>query len=256
MIGGKVMMDRNAPEGVTDTAAGVLRRHQGADRPLARAGRALYAVTPRFAITSTPAQLEMARALAAEHPDCYVQTHLSENHDEIAFTASLYPRRGTISTSTSATACSGRAACSATASTSPTASAGRWPRPGRWRSSARPRTSFSAAGSSTTPGSGGDGVRRAIATDVGGGTNYSMLRTLDEGYKVLALARAEARPAPRVLVDHPRERGGAGAGGPGRHADAGGGGGYRGARQRGDAGDGAADGDGAHAGGGALRARR
>ena len=39
------------------------------------------------------------------------------------------------------------------------------------------------------------GVRRAIATDVGGGTSYSMLRTLDEGYKVLALARPEARPA-------------------------------------------------------------
>ena len=49
-------------------------------------------------------------------------------------------------------------------------------------------------------------MRRAIATDVGGGTNYSMLRTLDEGYKVLALARPEARPAARLLLDHPRQR--------------------------------------------------
>ena len=54
-------------------------------------GRALYAISPRFAITSTPAQMEMAQALVAEHPDLHMQTHLSENRDEIDFTLSLYP---------------------------------------------------------------------------------------------------------------------------------------------------------------------
>src|SRR5690606_24521743 len=54
-------------------------------------GRALYAISPRFAITSTPGQMEAAQALIAAHPDCHVQTHLSENTDEIAFACSLYP---------------------------------------------------------------------------------------------------------------------------------------------------------------------
>ena len=54
-------------------------------------GRALYAITPRFAITSTPAQLRDGEALAAQYPDCHVQTHLSENRDEIELTCSLYP---------------------------------------------------------------------------------------------------------------------------------------------------------------------
>ena len=91
MIGGKVMMDRNAPDDLRDTA------QQGYDETKALIGafhgrgRLSYAISPRFAITSTPAQLEAAGALVAEHGDCYMQTHLSENRDEIAFTLSLYP---------------------------------------------------------------------------------------------------------------------------------------------------------------------
>lgn len=91
MIGGKVMMDRNAPDGLRDTPVSA---YDDSKELIARwhgKGRGLYAVTPRFAITSTPAQLEAAGALVAEYPDCYMQTHLSENHDEIAFTAELYP---------------------------------------------------------------------------------------------------------------------------------------------------------------------
>ena len=92
VVGGKVMMDRNAPEAVRDTPQSsyddsktVIERWHGR-------GRALCAVSPRFAITSSPAQLEMAGALVHEHPDAYVQTHLAETHDEIAFAASLYPQ--------------------------------------------------------------------------------------------------------------------------------------------------------------------
>ncbi|WP_297975558.1 guanine deaminase, partial [uncultured Amaricoccus sp.] len=91
MIGGKVMMDRNAPEGVLDTAQASYDDSKALIGRWHGRGRGLYAVTPRFAITSTPAQLEAAGALAAEHPECYVQTHLSENRDEIDFTLSLYP---------------------------------------------------------------------------------------------------------------------------------------------------------------------
>ncbi|KAG1702706.1 Guanine deaminase [Nymphon striatum] len=92
MIGGKVMMDRNAPEGVLDTPQSGYDDTKALIKQWHGKGRTNYAITPRFAITSSPEQLEMASALAAEHPDCYIQTHLSENHDEIALTAELYPK--------------------------------------------------------------------------------------------------------------------------------------------------------------------
>lgn len=88
---GKVMMDRGAPDALLDTAQ---RGYDEAKALIARwhgAGRAVYAVSPRFAITSTPAQLEAAGALWREHPDCLMQTHLSENRKEIALAAELYP---------------------------------------------------------------------------------------------------------------------------------------------------------------------
>ena len=91
MIAGKVMMDRGAPPGLLDTA------QRGYDETKALIGRwhgqrrQLYAISPRFALTSTEAQLEASGALVREHPDCYVQTHLAENHDEIATARRLYP---------------------------------------------------------------------------------------------------------------------------------------------------------------------
>src|SRR5690606_17792592 len=91
MIAGKVMMDRNAPPGLLDTAR---TGYDDSKALIARwhgRGRCLYAITPRFALTSTPQQMEAAQALAQEHPDCHIQTHLSENHGEIALAAELYP---------------------------------------------------------------------------------------------------------------------------------------------------------------------
>jgi len=91
MLGGKVLMDRNAPDGLRDTPQSA---HDDSAALIARwhgKGRALYAISPRFAITSTPAQMEAAGALIAAHPDCHVQTHLSENTDEIAFACALFP---------------------------------------------------------------------------------------------------------------------------------------------------------------------
>jgi guanine deaminase len=91
MIGGKVMMDRNAPDALRDTPQSGYDETKHLIAKWHGRGRAHYAISPRFAITSTPEQMEMSRALAAEHSDCYVQTHLSENKDEIAFAMSLYP---------------------------------------------------------------------------------------------------------------------------------------------------------------------
>ena len=91
MIAGKVMMDRNAPEGLTDNPQ---RGYDESKALIARwsgRGRLDYAVTPRFAITSTEAQLEAAGALMREHPGVYMQTHLDENRAEIAFVKELFP---------------------------------------------------------------------------------------------------------------------------------------------------------------------
>ena len=85
-IAGKVMMDRNAPDGVLDTPQSGYDDTKALIAEWHGKGRQHYAITPRFAITSTPEQMEMAGALAREHPDLHMQTHLSENHAEIAFT--------------------------------------------------------------------------------------------------------------------------------------------------------------------------
>ena len=91
IIAGKVLMDRNAPEGLSDTA------QSGYDDSLTliekwhETDRLLYAVTPRFAPTSTSAQLEATASLLKKHPSCYLQTHLSENTDELSWVAELFP---------------------------------------------------------------------------------------------------------------------------------------------------------------------
>jgi guanine deaminase len=194
MIGGKVMMDRNAPPGVLDTAQSAYDDSKALISKWHAKSRLHYAITPRFAITSTPEQLEVAGALVQEHGDCHVQTHLSENHDEIAFTLELYPgttdylgvyeRYGLLGEKSLFGHCihlsdRERGALAETGSVAvfcPTSNL------------------FLGSGLYDEAGLAAKGVRRAIATDVGGGTNYSMLRTLDEGYKILQLQNQKFDP--------------------------------------------------------------
>ena len=91
LIAGKVMMDRHAPEALCDSADSSYDDSKALIEKWHGQGRALYAITPRFAPTSTPEQLERAGQLKAEHPDIYVHTHLSENKDEIAWVKDLFP---------------------------------------------------------------------------------------------------------------------------------------------------------------------
>ncbi|ENU86987.1 guanine deaminase [Acinetobacter sp. CIP 102129] len=91
LIAGKVMMDRHAPEALCDTAESAYEDSKALIGKWHGQGRALYAITPRFAPTSTPEQLERAGQLKAEYPDVYVHTHLSENKDEIAWVKDLFP---------------------------------------------------------------------------------------------------------------------------------------------------------------------
>ncbi|MGB0747677.1 MAG: guanine deaminase [Magnetospiraceae bacterium] len=91
MAAGKVMMDRNAPPNLLDTAeTGYADSKQLIERWHGK-GRNVYAITPRFAPTSTPVQLEAAGTLWREFPTTLMQTHLSENYDEIRWVAELFP---------------------------------------------------------------------------------------------------------------------------------------------------------------------
>jgi guanine deaminase len=95
MVAGKVLMDRHAPPELLDTA------QQGYDESLALIrrwhgrGRALYAVTPRFAPSCSPAQLDAAGALLRDAPGTYLQTHLSENRNEVEWVRTLFPDAAT-----------------------------------------------------------------------------------------------------------------------------------------------------------------
>jgi len=194
MIGGKVMMDCHAPEALLDTA------QQGYDESLALIerwhgkARLHYAITPRFALTSTPAQLEAAGALCAKHPDCYMQTHVSENVSEIARARELYPdapdyvgiyeHYGLLSKR----ALLGHAIHLEPREIDALVETG-----------AKPvfcptSNLFLGSGLYDDAGLRARGIRGGIATDIGGGTSYSMLQTLNEGYKVLQLRGQQMHP--------------------------------------------------------------
>lgn len=188
------MMDRNAPDGLRDTPVSA---YDDSKELIARwhgKGRGLYAVTPRFAITSTPAQLEAAGALVAEYPDCYMQTHLSENHDEIAFTAELYPdapdylgiyeQYGLLSEKALLGHCVHLKSREIDVLTDTKAKPTFCPT----------SNLFLGSGLFDDAGLRARGVTNAIATDVGGGTSYSMLQTLNEGYKVFQLQGQRLHP--------------------------------------------------------------
>ena len=187
MIAGKVMMDRNAPEALTDTAESGYRDSRDLIARWHGKGRQLYAITPRFAITSTPEQLAAAGRLAAEHPDCHIQTHIDENRAEIAFARELYPeaadyadiyrRFGLLGPKSLMGHCihmthnewQAFAATGAVAVFCPTSNL------------------FLGSGLFDWAHARQRGVKVAVATDIGGGTSYSMLRTMAEAYKVLQL---------------------------------------------------------------------
>ena len=194
MLGGKVMMDRNAPQALLDTAQSSYDDSRRLLQKWHGRGRAHYAITPRFAITSTPAQLEAAATLAREFPDCHVQTHVSENLGEIELARELYPdapdyvgiyeHYGLLGPKTllgHSIHLSHREAeilceTKSVAVFCPTSNL------------------FIGSGLFDYDRLHARGVRIAVATDVGGGTSYSMLRTLDEGYKVLQLRGQRLNP--------------------------------------------------------------
>ena len=92
IVAGKTCMDRNAPDGLRDTAQSAYDDSKVLLGKWHGNGRANYAITPRFSPTSSVEQLEALGSLWAEHPDALMQTHLSEQVDEIEWVKGLYPQ--------------------------------------------------------------------------------------------------------------------------------------------------------------------
>lgn len=90
-VTGKMLMDRNCPEFLRDTAESGIRHTEDLLKKWHKRGRQLYAITPHFAPTSPDAQMQLAGELAGRYLDIYFQTHLAENADEVVWVKSLYP---------------------------------------------------------------------------------------------------------------------------------------------------------------------
>jgi guanine deaminase len=188
LIAGKVLMDRHAPDGLRDDVDQAERDCVELIERWHGTGRLAYAVTVRFAPTSTPAQLAMAGRLCAAYPGIYMQTHVAENRDEVLWVAELFPEaRSYLDVYARAGLLNERSVLAH----------------GIWLDDAD-RAAIHASGaqiahspsSNLFLGSGLFGWRAAeaagcavsLATDVGGGTSLSMLRAASDAYRVQAMA--------------------------------------------------------------------
>jgi len=196
MAGGKVLMDRNCPDFLRDTAD--LRESEDLIRRWHGNGRALYAITPRFAPTSTAAQLGAAGELARAFPTTYIQTHVSESRDECAWVQGLFPERrsylqvyehyGLMRPRAMFGHCIWLDDADFALMADTGAAISHCP------------TSNLFLGSGLFDMAKADGVNALVSlgTDVGAGTSFSMLQTMNEAYKVARL-KGSYLPALRMF---------------------------------------------------------
>jgi guanine deaminase len=187
LVAGKVLMDRNAPADVLDDVASAERDMEALIARWHGRARLAYAVTVRFAPTSTPAQLALAGALCRADPSLYMQTHLAESRAEVKWVHELFPAaRSYLDVYAEAGLLHARSVFAH----------------GIWLDDAD-RAAIAAAGaqiahspsSNLFLGSGlfdwraaeAAGVHVSLASDVGGGTSLSMLRNMADAYKIQAL---------------------------------------------------------------------
>ncbi len=194
MIAGKVLMDRHAPAEVLDTAETGYQQSQQLINKWHGVDRLQYAVTPRFAPTSSPEQLRLAGQLLADNPGVYLHTHLSENHDEIAWVKELFPAADSYLDVYDQAGLLGKRSifahgihlcddqCQRLADTD--------------SAIAHCPTSNLFIGSGLFPlrKLQKHGINIGMGTDVGGGTSFSMLQTLSEAYKIQQLQQVNLSP--------------------------------------------------------------
>jgi len=184
MICGKVMMNRNAPDGLCDDVQSSFDDSQALIDQWHGNGRQLYAVTPRFAITSTGEQLEKAGELLKNNPSVYMQTHLSENKAEIAFVKELFPERSSYLDVYDHYGLLGDRSVFAHGVHLDEVDYKRLSETGSSISFCPTSNLFLGSGLFDLQASKDFNVQVSVATDVGGGTSFSMLQTLNEAYKI------------------------------------------------------------------------
>ncbi|MFQ6005704.1 MAG: guanine deaminase [Woeseia sp.] len=187
LLAGKVLMDRNCPEDLRDGARSGYEESLKLIERWHGKGRLGYAITPRFAVTSSEAQLAEAGRLAGEHPDVYVHTHLAENEDEVELIAKqfswsrsylgVYERFGLVRNRSVFAHClylddrdrRSMADHGGTIAFCPTSNL------------------FLGSGLFDLRAAERQGIHVGLGSDVGGGTSLNVLRTASEAYKVLHL---------------------------------------------------------------------
>ena len=92
LVTGLCLMDRHAPPEVLNQTEQSLADTEALIRKWHGKGRLGYAITPRFAPSCSDSQLKGAGELAAKYPDVWIQSHVAENHDEIAWARRLFPK--------------------------------------------------------------------------------------------------------------------------------------------------------------------
>lgn len=195
VVGGKTCMDRNAPDDLRDTAQSAYDDSKALIGKWHAKGRATYAITPRFTPTSTSAQLHALGALWAEFPDCLMQTHLSEQHDEIAWVRDLHPQaRDYLDTYEAAGLLGARGIYGHAIHLEPR-EIDRLSEIGAAVAHCPTSNAFIGSGLFDTLGLAARGIRMGLATDTGGGSSFSMLHTMAAAYEIGQLRGTVLHPA-------------------------------------------------------------
>ena len=198
MIAGINMMDRNCPEYSQDTPESSYQESKRLIKKWHDNGRLRYAITPRFSPTSSKEQLQKAGQLLREHPDVYLHTHLSENKNEIEWVKSLFPDcKNYLDTYDQANLLGRRSIFAHCIHLEEE----------EWQ---RLRETSSGIASSSNLQSlwalvcflsraVKEDINVGMGTDVGAGTSFSILQTLNEAYKVLHITRRKTISFQRTI---------------------------------------------------------
>ena len=200
-LAGKTCMDRDtAPDFLRDTAQAAYDESKALLGRWHGRGRLSYVITPRFSPTSTPEQLRALGALWAEHPDCLMQTHLSEQVDEIAWVRSLYPQARDYLDTYEAYGLLGPNGVYGHAIHLEPREIVRLREVGAAIAHCPTSNTFIGSGLFDMAGIAAAGIRVGLATDTGGGSSFSMLRTMAAAYEIAQLRHHPLHPAQLIWL--------------------------------------------------------
>jgi guanine deaminase len=187
LIAGKVLMDSNCPEALRDDPESGYAESKALIERWHGKGRLGYAITPRFALTSSPEQLTAAGRLAREYPDVWIHTHLAENMEEVEEIARLFPDNRSYMDVYDEFGLLRERAVFAHCLHMDDKDRGLMARKGGAAAFCPTSNLFLGSGLFDLAAIRAAGIRCGLGTDVGGGTSLSLLNTASEAYKVLHL---------------------------------------------------------------------